>query len=84
MYLCNTSKMYEYQSQTKIPQKRKLQANITDESLFFTLFYFLQGCACDSLYQCHLPHLHMYKFYSSLKAKINDVFSLKSPPVFLV
>ena len=31
MYFCNTSKMYEYQNQTKIPQKRKLQANISDE-----------------------------------------------------
>ena len=73
-----------HQNQTKIPQKRKLQANMTDESLFFTRFYFLQGCACDSKYQCHLPHLHMYKLYSSLKAKINDIFSMKSPPVFLV
>ena len=31
MYFCNTSKTYEYQNQTKIPQKKKLQANISDE-----------------------------------------------------
>lgn len=85
----NTPKLFLWSqhhpdNQTKIPQKRKLQANMTDESLFFTRFYFLQGCACDSKYQCHLPHLHMYKLYSSLKAKINDIFSMKSPPVFLV